>query len=93
MVKIICLGDYTGGVGTKLVLLINDYMEDNPPVKAHWRPPKFGNNIRLKTIRWKKGKYYEPITIRLQLWDIGEYERFTTMTRVYFRNSQEALVF
>ena len=51
----ICIGDYTGGVETKGVL-INDYLEVKPSANTHLRPPKSDDKIRLKTIKWKKAK-------------------------------------
>ena len=61
LVKIICLGDYTGGVGTKGVF-VDDYLEVNPPVKTI-RPAIIGAEFRLKIIRWKKSEDREPVTI------------------------------
>ena len=73
-------------------MFIDDYLEVKPPVKT-CRRPLIGVDFRLKTIKWKKSEDREPITIKLQLWEIAEQERSGTMTRVYFGNSQGALVF
>ena len=90
-IKILCLGDYTGGVGRKGVL-INDYLQVTPPVPTHPRP-LIGCDFHLKTVKWKKGEDHDPITITLQFWETGEQERLSRMTNVYYRNSHGALVF
>ena len=90
-IKILCVGDYTGGVGRKGVL-INDYLQVTPPVPTHLRP-LIGCDFHLKTVKWKKREDHDPITITLQFWETGEQERLSRMTNVYFRNSHGALVF
>ena len=66
-IKILCLGDYTGGVGRKGVF-INDYLQVTPPVPTHLRP-LIGCDFHLKTIKWEKGGDHNPwpITIKLLL--------------------------
>ena len=90
-IKILCLGDYTGGVGRKGVL-INDYLQVTPPVPTHLGP-LIGCDFHIKTVKWKKGEDHDPITITLQFWETGEQERLSRMTNVYYRNSHGALVF
>ena len=90
LVKLICVGDYTGGFHTKKTF-INDYLQMRPSEKGYL--PTIGVDFALKVIpRWQRTEEREPITIRLQFWEIAE-ERFSTMLRVYFRESHGALVF
>ena len=52
IIKILCLGDYTGGVGRKGVL-IKDYLQVTPPVPTHLGP-LIGCDFHIKTVKWKK---------------------------------------
>ena len=52
LIKILCVGDYTGGVGRKGVF-ISDYLQVTPPVETN-QCPVLGCAIHLKTIKWKK---------------------------------------
>ena len=90
-IKILCLGDYTGGVGRKGVF-INDYLQVTPPVPTN-QHPVLGCDFYLKTTKWKKGEDHDPITTTIQFWEMGEQERYSRMTNVYYRNSHGALVF
>ncbi|XP_068733726.1 ras-related protein Rab-38-like [Montipora capricornis] len=91
LVKIICVGDYTGGLRTKS-MFVNDYLQKKPPRKSYRYT--IGVNFALKIIeKWQRSEEHDPIDIRLQLWEIGEQERFSQMTRVYFKHSDGALVF
>ena len=89
-IKILCLGDYTGGVGRKGVF-INDYLQVTPPVPTH-QGPLIGCDFHLKTIKWEKGGDHNPwpITIKLLLFEMAEQELFTY---VFYRDSHGALVF
>ena len=91
LVKLICVGDCTGGVQTKGVF-IDDYRQVQPDVKSCKRPV-IGVDFHLKTIKWQRRDTEEPVLTRIQFWEIGEQERFSNMTRVYFRLSHGALVF
>ena len=91
LVKIVCVGGFTGGVGTKGVF-IDDYLEVWPPVQTY-RSPLIGVKFYLKTIRWQRGDTEKPISIKLQLWEIAEQERFSNMLKIYFRDCLGALVF
>ncbi|XP_078365615.1 ras-related protein Rab-38-like [Oculina patagonica] len=91
LVKIICVGDYTGGVGTKGVF-IDDYLQVRPPVKSY-RRPVVGVDFNLKTIEWQRSEAERPFLMRLQLWEIAEQERFSNMTKVYYKDSLGAIVF
>lgn len=89
--KIVCVGGFTGGVGTKGVF-IDDYLQVWPPVQTY-RPPLIGVKFYLKIIRWQRSEAEKPISIKLQLWEIAEQERFSNMCKIYFRDCLGALVF
>ena len=92
LIKILCLGDYTGGVGRKGVL-IKDYLQVTPPAPSH-QGPLIGFDFHLKTIKWKKGDDHNPsITIKLQFWEMAEHESFIPILNVCCRDSHGALVF
>ena len=91
LLKIVCVGGFTAGVGTKGVF-IDDYLQVWPPVQTY-RSPLIGANFYLKTIRRRGSDTEKPLSIKLQLWEIAEQERFGNFIRVYFRNSHGALVF
>ncbi|XP_020615073.1 ras-related protein Rab-38-like [Orbicella faveolata] len=88
--KIICVGDYTGGVRTKGVF-IRDYLG----MKPTFRSRSFTCiDFYLKRVKWRRpGHLKSSYSIVLQLCEISEMERFSAMTKVYFRHSQGALVF
>ena len=91
-IKILCLADYTGGVGRKGVF-ISDYLQVTPLVPTK-KPPVIGFDFHLKTVKWKKGEDHDPITITLHFWEIGDKERYCTrMTNLYYRDSHGALIF
>lgn len=91
LLKIICIGGFTGGVGTKGVL-IDDYLHVWPPVMTY-RAPLIGVKFYLKSLRWRRSEDDTPISIKLQFWEIAEQERFSNMVKLYFRDSLGALVF
>ena len=91
LVKLVCVGDFTGGVQTKGVF-IDDYRKVQPKVKSCKRPV-IGVDFHLETIKWQRRETEEPVLTRLQFWEIGEQERFSKMTRLYFRFSHGVLVF
>ena len=64
-IKILCLGDYTGGVGRKGVF-INDYLQVTPPVPTN-QYPVLGGDFHLKTIKWEKGGDHNPCPITIKL--------------------------
>ena len=88
--KIICVGDYTGGVRTKGIL-IRDYLGMKPTFRSH----SFTCiDFYLKRVEWRRrGHLKSSYSIVLQLCEISEMERFSAMTKVYFKHSQGALVF
>lgn len=89
--KIVCVGGYTGGVGTKGVF-IDDYLHVWPPVMTY-RAPLIGVKFYVKVLRWQKSIQHKPLSIKLQIWEIAEQERFSKMVNVYFKDSHGALVF
>ena len=91
LVKIICVGDYTGGFRTKGVV-IDDYRQVQPGVNPCKRPV-IGVDFHLKTIKWPRRDTEEAVLISLQFWEIGEQERLSNMTRVYYKFSHGAFVF
>ena len=91
-IKILCVGDYTGGVGVKGVF-ISDYQQVTPPVPTN-QYPVIGCAFCIKSIKWKKGDQdHDPITIELQFWEIAENERYRPVLNSHGRNSHGALVF
>jgi Ras-related protein Rab-7L1 len=75
MFKVLVIGD--SGVGK--TAFVNQY------VSGHYKgitKQTFGVAFALKVLQWS-----ETETMRLQLWDIAGQERFTSMTRVYYKNS------
>ena len=90
LVKIICVGDYTGGLGKRV--FIDDYLQVQPPVMS-LRKPLIGVALYLKSIEWQRSEAEKPFLIRLQFWEIAEGERFSNMTNVYYKGSLGAIVF
>ena len=91
LVKIICVGDYTGGLRTKKTF-INDYLQRRPSEKDYRLT--IGVDVALKVIpRWQSREEREPITIKLQLWGIEAQERFLKVARVCLKHCHGALVF
>ena len=92
LVKIACVGGYTGGSRTKGVF-IDDYRQVQPDLKPCKRPGIGGENFHLKTIQWQRRETEEPVSTILHLWEIGEHELYFGMTRIYLKFSDGALVF
>ena len=92
LVKIACVGGYTGGLRTKGVF-IDDYRQVQPDLKSCKQPGIGGVNFHLKTIQWQRRETEEPVSTILQLWEIGEHELYCAMTRIYLKFSDGALVF
>lgn len=87
--KIICVGDYTGGVRTRGIF-IKDYLGIKPTVRCH---PFTCIDFYLKKVEWQKLGHSSRNSIVVQLCDIAEMERFSAMTKVFFKHSQGAMVF
>ena len=92
LIKILCVGAYTGGVGGKGVF-ISDYQQVTPPVPTN-QCPVVGYAFHSNTIKWKKGDQdHDPITIKLQFFEMAENERYRPLLNLTGRNSHGALVF
>ena len=88
--KIICVGDSTGGVQAKGVF-IKDYLRIKPAMRTH---PFTCIDFYLRRVDWRRrGNLKSHYSIVLQLCEISEMERFAAMTKVFFQHSQGALVF
>ena len=92
LVKILCVGDYTGGARTKKTF-VNDYLQVRR--SENCCRPTFGLEFAFKVIpRWQSREESEPVTIRLQLRVTIEQTRYSRMSvEVYFKHSHGALVF
>ena len=91
MVKIACVGGYTGGFRTKGVF-IDDYRQVQPDLKSI-KGPLIGVAFHLKTIKWQRRVAEEPVLARLQFWEIGEHASFAEMFKPCLKFSDGALVF
>ena len=88
--KIICVGDFTGGMRSKGVF-IKDYLGIKPAYRIH---PFNSIDFYLKRVDWRRrGNLKSHYSIVLQLCEMSEMERFSAMTKVFFQNSRGALVF
>ena len=88
--KIICVGEFAGGVRAKGVF-IKDYLGIKPTARIH---PFNSIDFYLKRVNWlRRGDNRSHFSIVLQLCEISDMERFSAMTKVFFQHSQGALVF
>ncbi|PFX29331.1 ras-related protein Rab-7L1-like [Stylophora pistillata] len=78
--KVIIIGDATVGKTSFVKRYVN-----NHPGRDY--KPTVGVDFALKVI-----KYSDDTTIRLQLWDIAGQERFSTMTRVYYKGAAACVI-
>jgi len=78
--KVIIIGDPTVGKTS----FVQRYVQDN--FKRDYKGT-VGVDFALKIIKWS-----ETQTIKLQLWDIAGQERFTWMTRVYFKDAHGCII-
>ena len=90
LLKIVCVGGYTGGFRTKGDF-INDYLQVSPPVPRH-RLPLIGVDFYLKRIKWQRNEGEKPIFIKLQIWEIAEQENYSNMCKIYLKDCLGALV-
>jgi len=78
--KVIIIGDPTVGKTSFVQKYVNDsYRRDYKMT--------IGVDFALKVIKWS-----DKCNIKLQLWDIAGQERFTSMTRVYYKDAHACLV-
>ena len=80
MYKILIIGD----IGTGKTSLIKKYVHNlfSPYYKS-----TIGVDFALKIINWD-----DNLTIKLQLWDIAGQERFSNLTRAYYKESMGACI-
>ncbi|CAH1783502.1 unnamed protein product [Owenia fusiformis] len=78
--KIIIIGDPTVGKTSFVQRYVNEtYRRDYKGT--------IGVDFALKVIKWN-----EETNIKLQLWDIAGQERFTSMTRVYYKDAHACVI-
>ncbi|XP_068714702.1 ras-related protein Rab-7L1-like isoform X1 [Montipora foliosa] len=78
--KVIIIGDATVGKTS----FVQRYVNKHPG--REYKPTQ-GVDFALKVI-----KLSEDTTVRLQLWDIAGQERFTSMTRVYYKGAAACII-
>ncbi|CAH3170186.1 unnamed protein product, partial [Porites lobata] len=78
--KVIIIGDATVGKTS----FVQRYVNSHP--RRDYKPT-VGVDFALKVI-----KLSEDTTVRLQLWDIAGQERFTSMTRVYYKGAAACVI-
>uniref|UniRef100_A0A1I8F4K7 Ras-related protein Rab n=1 Tax=Macrostomum lignano TaxID=282301 RepID=A0A1I8F4K7_9PLAT len=81
LMKILVIGDPT--VGKNFRSFIDNV---NNMFQTDYKQT-IGVDFALKVIRWSDTQ-----TIKLQMWDIAGQERFTSMTRVYYRDAHAAVI-
>ncbi|XP_069141824.1 ras-related protein Rab-7L1-like [Argopecten irradians] len=78
--KVIIIGDPTVGKTSFVQRYVNDsYRRDYKMT--------IGVDFALKVVKWS-----ETQTIKLQIWDIAGQERFTSMTRVYYKDAHACII-
>ena len=88
--KIICVGDYTGGVNRKEVF-IKDYLGISPAFRSQ---PLNCVDFYLTTAKWRRPSALNAChSIVLQFCEVSNMDRLSAMAEVFFRYSQGALVF
>ena len=86
IIKIVCVGDYSGGWGKSVY--IEDYISSEETIRENpSNKPTIGVDFALKILRDKSGK-----KIQIQIWNVAEQERFN-MLRVYCKNACGVIVF
>ncbi|XP_070193751.1 ras-related protein Rab-7L1-like [Littorina saxatilis] len=78
--KVIIIGDPTVGKTSFVHRYVNDSFRRDYKMTI-------GVDFALKVIRWS-----DRCNIKLQLWDIAGQERFTSMTRVYYKDAHACIV-
>lgn len=78
--KVIIIGDPTVGKTSFVHRYVNDSFRRDYKMTI-------GVDFALKVIRWS-----EKCNIKLQLWDIAGQERFTSMTRVYYKDAHACII-
>lgn len=78
--KVIIIGDPTVGKTSFVQKYVNDTFRRDYKMTI-------GVDFALKVIKWSN-----KCNIKLQLWDIAGQERFTSMTRVYYKDAHACLI-
>ncbi|KAL5013273.1 hypothetical protein ScPMuIL_007543 [Solemya velum] len=78
--KVIIIGDPTVGKTSFVQRYVNDGFRRDYKMTI-------GVDFALKVIRWSDNH-----SIKLQLWDIAGQERFTSMTRVYYKDAHACII-
>jgi len=78
--KILVVGDVSTGKTSIIQRYVNGFFS------SVYRAT-LGVDFALKIVEWSPN-----ITLRLQLWDIAGQERFTNMTRVYYKEASAAFI-
>ncbi|MPC26431.1 Ras-related protein Rab-7L1 [Portunus trituberculatus] len=78
--KVIIIGDPTVGKTS----FVQRYVQDS--FRRDYKGT-VGVDFALKILKWSDSE-----TIKLQLWDIAGQERFTWMTRVYYKDAQGCII-
>ncbi|RKP40298.1 P-loop containing nucleoside triphosphate hydrolase protein [Dimargaris cristalligena] len=80
MFKVLVIGAAGTGKTSSIRRFVNDEFADNYQATI-------GVDFAVKTIQ-----YDDDIVVKLQLWDIAGQERYSSMTRVYFKEATGALL-
>lgn len=78
--KVLIIGDPTVGKTSFVQRYVNNLFKRDYKMTI-------GVDFALKVVKWSDSK-----NIKLQLWDIAGQERFTSMTRVYYKNAHACVV-
>lgn len=78
--KVLVVGDAAVGKTS----LVQRYSQDS--FRKHYKST-VGVDFALKVLRWSDSEM-----VRLQLWDIAGQERFTSMTRLYYRDASACVI-
>ena len=81
--KVIVIGEIGSGKSALIRRYVHDYFSAEPGINKS----TIGVDFSLKILQ-----YSENLEVRLQLWDIAGQERFSSMTRAYYRGTMGALL-
>ncbi|XP_074645721.1 ras-related protein Rab-7L1-like [Tubulanus polymorphus] len=80
LLKLIIIGDPTVGKTSFVQRYVNDTFRRD-------YKGTIGVDFALKVVQWSENE-----TLKLQLWDIAGQERFTSMTRVYYKDAHACVI-
>ena len=89
LVKLVCCGDYSFNWSKRVY--INDYIGTTPPIEED-NCICIGVNFYMKYLHRRCKLRNTDDLINLQIWEIAEQERYSSMCRVYFKNAAAAMV-